>query len=148
MCLLKHASNELYGFRGLLTSGGSHNYVTEECVRKLGLEYHVFNSFRIGKKVSVTIYSSDQLHTAKIECCVVPNIGITTPTEDVEFRAISLITGCISLADPDLHKARPLDLLVSCDSIRSFIGNVHELRRGLSQQDTVLGKIIFGKLSI
>lgn len=77
-----------------------------------------------------------------------PTIDIITPSENVDFNLISSVTGVIPLADPELHSAKPIDLILSADFMRLLIGESHSLSNGLVQQNSVFGQLLSGKLSI
>lgn len=147
MCLLSGSSKEFNGTRALFAST-THHFITEACIKTLGLEDEVVDCSILGRKVWIEIHSTNRAFSTTIECGVVPVIDIRSPSENVSFNAISSITGVISLADPDLHLARPIDLILSTDLMQSFIGKYCSLGDGLIQLESVFGELISGKLFV
>lgn len=147
ICLAANFYNEPFGCRAVLGST-THHLITEGCVKMLQLEDEISDCNNVGSKVRVEVQSTSRAFSTTIECSVIPTIDIRSPSEDVSFDVISSKTGVIPLADPDLHLARPIDLFLSTDLMRSFIGECYLLSDELIHQDSTFGALISGKLFV
>lgn len=142
--------NEICCVRALLTTSLNCNVITAEYANRLGLERvdgfpklvrcddQIFWTFG-----HVTLMPN--YYNQPIECMVVAALNLVTPSEELDSRIVTSVTEPVSLADPDFHRPRGIDLVFGSDVTMNCInGGFQSFNNGLILLDTVFGKVALG----
>ena len=148
--------NKLIKCRVLLDTCSTVNFITEEFANRLKLPKRkccvpvgAVNQLETTTKhaVTVTVKSTKNRFEKTLEFLTIPCISEATPSETVRREEIKLPKN-IKLADPEFHKAAPIDMLLASGPTLSVFSigqmNLHDERMDLYLQKTVLGWIIGG----
>lgn len=136
----------------LLDSGSQANFMTASLCAKIGLRTARVNiSVSEINQVETKVLETAKAKVKSMHCdfeeelvfMVVPKITARLPNEPLRFRRAD-IPSDISLADPDFHKPKRIDLLIGVDLFWDLISDEPSEHPYLRK--TKLGYIIAGKL--
>ena len=85
------------------------NCITRPCNVQIGAVNNL--STKSSKLAELTIHSINSNFSKQIQCYVIPSISNAEPSESFS-RDLIKISKTISLADPNFHVARPVDILL------------------------------------
>lgn len=158
--LVKNKLGQFVPVRALFDCGSACNFITEQCARKLDMNITSSCQSVNGIGLSVTdpkgtvfceILPSDKnmLYKLSFESLVLPKICPDMPSGLVDMAEMHHLKGLV-LADPNLDKPGPIDMLLSVNVFAS------SLRPGLIQGEpgqpsairTVFGWIVMGDCSL
>jgi len=139
--------------RILMDSASQLNFISESCVRRLGLVKqqkgtHIQGVNQLNTStqhsVLVKLRSNYTDWKATINCSVLPQITEKTPTRKIDVSSWKLPSK-IQLADQQFNTPGPIDLLVGAELFFDMLLPDRQTRHGYpTLQETVLGWIISG----
>ncbi|CAG7718718.1 unnamed protein product, partial [Allacma fusca] len=143
--------------RALLDSGSESSFITESCVKKLGLKTESANVNVNGlasaavavarKKVQLSLSSRIYKFNTSFEALVVAKVTGNLPTTSCRKHDFEYLKN-LPLADPFFYDSKAIDLLLGAD-IFYQLNRPHETLRGPpgfpSATDTMLGWVIAGQ---
>ncbi|XP_067214210.1 uncharacterized protein [Linepithema humile] len=137
----------------LLDSGSQSNFMTMDLCNKLGLHTVKTDIIVAGlnqsktKVLETATATIESMHTEfkeRLNFLVVPKITFNLPSEPLDLKRINIPTEA-SLADPDFHKPKKMDLLIGVDLFWDLI--CYETCKHPYLYKTKLGYVVSGKLS-
>ncbi|XP_018377310.1 PREDICTED: uncharacterized protein LOC108770304 [Trachymyrmex cornetzi] len=156
MILVQNREFELIKCRALLDTCATANFVSESFAKHLNLPITAcmlpvgaINSTNTTSKdvVRITIQSIYSEFSKDLTCLLIPTISDLIPSENFP-RGTLKIPPNVSLADPEFHAPRPVDILIGAGPTLSLfsIGQINLSRDGhdLYLQKTRLGWIVAG----
>ena len=140
--------------RALIDTGSQACFITEDCVRRLGLETKLVNVFvngiglshkEITRFVDIEITSNFENFSMSIQALILPRITMELPQTRIDVSDLSSFSN-LKLADPDYSAPGKIDVLLSNSVFTSILkGGVQSDKTGnVKALDTALGWIIGG----
>ncbi|KAL0894465.1 hypothetical protein ABMA27_013061 [Loxostege sticticalis] len=145
-----------YNARVLLDSGSTAHFITNSLCDKLGLS-RVDTSSKVtginnqtcnsAQSCKLTIESSYNNYTAKLNCLILPEITRKLPASYIDIERIPIPTG-LSLADPSFNIPSDIDILLGAEVFWDVIqGNHINLGKNLPRLcESKLGWLISGSV--
>ncbi|XP_025997894.2 uncharacterized protein LOC113006176 [Solenopsis invicta] len=142
--------------RALLDTGATANFISINFAKRLKLPISPctisvgaidYMSTKTKGAVRIIIQSRHDKFAKELTCLIVPTISDLVPFEVFSRKNIKLPEG-ITLADPEFHVPRPIDLLIGSSTTLSLLStgqvDLSNRNRDLYLQNTRLGWIIAG----
>ncbi|XP_062704329.1 uncharacterized protein LOC109403153 [Aedes albopictus] len=153
---VEDALKEFHKVRVLLDSGSMVNFITEDCIQRLGLKKIkgsaqitgvCDNTSSIQYKVRTVIRSTTSNYETEIECLVTKKITADLPIEGFDTTSL-MIPNNLTLADPSFNVPNRIDVLIGADVYMSILeSNRVPLHNGSPvMQETLFGWVIGGRV--
>lgn len=160
MVKIRDKKNNFIQARVLLDTCATANFITTKFAKKLDIESRPCK-VRIGavnnlnttsrEIINLTIFSNNSNFSKQIDCYVIPNISDAEPSESLP-REYFKISKTISLADPDFHIPRSVDILLGAGPTVAILQTgrikLNSDASDLFLQKTKLGWVVVGEVKI
>ena len=152
---VKDCKGNVHTCRALLDCGCQSNFITESCVRRLGVE-QTMNQVPItginnatsvtNYNVNIEVTSLKDNYTSKLNCLVLPRITSKMPMAYIDTSTWKFPSE-VFLADKDFNKPAPIDILLGAEIFFEILLSERYECKGLPiLQNTKLGYILSEKL--
>lgn len=146
--------------RILMDTGATRSFITDRCVKMLGLKSTKTNTHISGIAavnigftqggVEIIIDSKNPKTIFYIQALVLPKITNALPMTPIDRSKISFLEKIPQLADPKFDTPDNIDMLIGSDYLGEMLldGKIHDpIDRSLYTQNTVYGWVIIGPIS-